>query len=205
VELLSRIVATYTKLNVLFTDVDALWLKDPEPLFRSEQHIQSHVVASRGTFPRECAQVPKITVCMGFVYFRRSENFQTLAGELEQHIERYGNDDQRTINCVLRNQYNQNAPETLDDGSFRAEYSWRGGSGNNKNNVTISILPHSQVTRTCKVKDGVLNVTVAHCLSSKNSGSKMNKFKTLGLVPFNATMWDWTLPNERRELVETNL
>eukprot|EP00984_Skeletonema_dohrnii_P022666 scaffold11764_cov105-Skeletonema_dohrnii-CCMP3373.AAC.2 len=51
--IMQRIIKTF-HLNVLFTDADAIWLKDPVQLYNHPQHQSSNIVASRGTYPDYC-------------------------------------------------------------------------------------------------------------------------------------------------------
>src|SRR5210317_1742994 len=103
-----RIISTFSNANVLYSDADAIWIKDPTQLFNNPQHLSSNIIASRGTFPSECALAKElhdrchlntVTICFGFTYFRNSPDVQIiLAQNLENAVEKYDDDDQKTIN-----------------------------------------------------------------------------------------------------------
>ena len=104
VKLLQRIVNTFPTNNVVYTDVDALWLKDPQTIYRDPAHSDSTIVASRGTFPPQCSLAKEpygktITICFGCTYFCNSPSLQQLTADLIQEIPKYGNDDQRATTC----------------------------------------------------------------------------------------------------------
>ena len=57
-------------LDVAMVDVDAVVLRDPRDIFR--RHPEAQIIASRGTYPTKLFKLWKLTLCMGFVFFRSS-------------------------------------------------------------------------------------------------------------------------------------
>ena len=86
-------------INVLHSDLDAVWLHNPLSLIESEYDI----VASTGTFPKDVYKEVGYTLCMGWIYYKSS----TIVKKLFQNVI-HGNthenfDDQREMNRELFN------------------------------------------------------------------------------------------------------
>ena len=109
---LSQFLHTFPSLNLIFTDLDAVWLRDPQPLLApsSPTQIQTQtqsnntssmamsidIVASQATFPPECAilkqskqkhQIEDIgadggTAVFGFIYFLNTPATRRIAADL---------------------------------------------------------------------------------------------------------------------------
>jgi hypothetical protein len=160
-QMMRRIINTFPNLNVLYTDTDAIWLKDPAQLYHHPQHQSSNIVASRGTYPQHCpiageANGDLATIWFGFTYFRNSPDLRQLVLNVEDDIGKYQYDDQHAINCVLSNLYNSNnlvsmyyefhtSVITLEDGSLVRSFRNNGVV----HNIKASLLPYHQVQRHC--------------------------------------------------------
>lgn len=198
--IMRRIIETFSNVNVLYTDADAIWLKDPAQLYNHPKHLSSNIVASRGTFPGECAlgkelhndptnHLDTVTICFGFTYFRNSPDVQQLARNLSNAVSKYRDDDQAAINCVLNLQYRSNDKVDINNPSSMAAFTQedktiiRSFSGKViAHNIKVSLLPYEQVTRRCGRDAGMLeNAVVAHCYTDqKEGGSKMHAFQKFG-------------------------
>jgi hypothetical protein len=170
-QMMRRIINTFPNLNILYTDADAIWLKDPAQLYRHPQHQSSNIVASRGTYPQHCpiageANGDPATIWFGFTYFRNSPDLRQLVLNIENNIGKYQYDDQHAINCVLSNLYNSNnlvsmyyefhtSVITLEDGSLVSSFR-RSQDDGVVHNIKASLLPYHQVQRHC---DDVMKVT----------------------------------------------
>ena len=66
--------------DVLLTDIDALFVRDPTPLFN--QYATSHIIAQQGKHPKELYLVWNATLCTGMALFRASP----ITGEIMQYI-----------------------------------------------------------------------------------------------------------------------
>lgn len=196
---LRRIIYAYPTLNVLFTDADAIWLKDPARLYNHPQHLSSDIVASKGTFPKGCPLGREdngagATICFGFAYFRNTPAVRILALNMEKNAHNYDNDDQKTINCVLNKRFIPNAttniddklspmgPYTLDDGSFVRSFNNFEEDGVIKHSLKVSMLPYHQVIRHCDHSLNSTGVTIAHCASDKSGHAKMDVFARYGFL-----------------------
>ena len=201
-QIMRRIINTFPNVNVLYTDADAIWLKDPVQLYNHPRHLSSNIVASRGTYPDDCPLGKELkddpinhlntaTICFGFTYFRNSPDMQQLTQNLENAIARYRNDDQIVINCVLSLQYG-----TSDDVNIHDPISMATFTQDDKSiirsffgkviahNIKVSLLPYEQVTRRCDRDSGMLdNAVVAHCFTTQKEGqSKMQIFEKYGFL-----------------------
>ena len=195
-QIMRRIINTFPNINVLYTDADAIWLKDPVQLYNHPRHLSSNIVASRGTYPDDCPlgkelhddpinHLNTVTICFGFTYFRNSPDMQQLTHNLENAISRYSNDDQVVINCVLSLQYGTTDNVDIHDPISMAQF-----TNDDKSiirsffgkviahNIKVSLLPYAQVTRRCDRDMGMLdNAVVAHCFTTQKEGqSKIQTF-----------------------------
>ena len=98
-------------INVLHSDLDAIWLKNPLSLIESEYDI----VASTGTFPKDVCDRVGYTLCMGWICYKSS----TIVKELFESVlnaKTHDNfDDQIEFNRELFNGNWQNLKlKTLD-------------------------------------------------------------------------------------------
>ena len=201
--IMRRIINTFSNVNVLYTDADAIWLKDPAQLYNHPQHLSSNIVASRGTYPEHCPlgkelhndpnnpRLNTVTICMGFTYFRNSPDVRQLAQNLENAVSKYKNDDQVAINCILNLQYGSNDDVNINDPSSMADFTQEDKTIIRSffgkvvaHNIKVSLLSYEQVTRRCDRDDGMLeNTVVAHCYTAQKEGeSKIHAFEKFGFL-----------------------
>ena len=211
-DILNQLAHALTSFNFILSDVDALWLQDPQPLL--DDHGDSDVVASRGTSPTTCQLMGSSTACFGFVYFRNTPAFRLLSARMA--ASRY-DDDQRAINCIIRRtpDYQLVWTETRADKSAVLVYKQpppvaakKNKNNHEKNNflvppdaaaaaknhnLTVSLLSTKQVTRLgCKRLRGVV---VAHCFAKKTGEKKLATLERFGLMPSDLMPINWTVPN----------
>lgn len=162
--------------NVILSDSDALWLKDPVQDFDSPLARGSSIVASRGSFPPTMQRNWGSTLCMGFIFFRASPCIKTVLTNMKRFVMRTG-DDQRSINLALR----EMGVEWDESSDMRYVGSKDFGRGTINTpgdcSLNVTLLPHSTYTRRCP--RGALSpvTTVAHCRSGKNGSSKTRWMK----------------------------
>jgi rhamnogalacturonan II specific xylosyltransferase len=89
--------------NILFADVDAVWLKNPfdyidassdnatELWFQAE--FSNHTIS------------PKTHVCAGFMGIRNNENMRALIKEWQKRMEKIPDRNQKSFNNILRNEF----------------------------------------------------------------------------------------------------
>ncbi|KAL7488006.1 hypothetical protein ACHAWX_000216, partial [Stephanocyclus meneghinianus] len=110
IDFLHKILSKYPTKNILFTDIDAYFMKNPfSEIILKGNETQSmlstaNIIASRGAFPQDCPLVQDGlrmgSMCMGFIRFRNTIETRTFVTNV---IQRQGNDDQVAINCVIHN------------------------------------------------------------------------------------------------------
>ncbi|KAJ8610693.1 hypothetical protein CTAYLR_005643 [Chrysophaeum taylorii] len=165
------------KLDVLLTDSDAIWQRDPRPDL-IDRLGTFDVLASQGHFPSEFAHEWRTgALCMGFIAFKRSiatEVFlaqlvhKTKISDTVRYAKKLGEfDDQFAINSLL----NDSQIEWLRDGfetSGRAHVGLR-----KKFNLSVALLPTYDYSRDhCEVAHP--EATVVHCV---NGGKRTGEAK----------------------------
>ena len=89
--------------NVLMADIDALFLKWPLSTINNEiNRYESDIVASRGKFPLDLYDKYGSTICMGFIYFKSTEDSKLVIDIfLKDAYEKGWKDDQKRFNEFL--------------------------------------------------------------------------------------------------------
>ena len=169
--------------DVMLTDSDAIWIKNPFPVFN--QYDDSDIISSRGNFPFEIGASLGATLCMGFIYIKSSLGTIELWTKMRQVMDDEKrnskfSDDQIVLNKVLVNEGLQ-----YDVKRLKYPYGKDVNFGTIVSNITketilkIALLPHISFQRLCvnetDVEYSVLNATIAHCRSPKNSKNKRRK------------------------------
>lgn len=171
--------------EVIHTDADAIWLKNPLPIMRD---CDADLVFSQGTvWPPDVHKKRGIVACCGVFYMRPVEtvgNFLRQAtirmmGELEQNP---SFDDQVTVNRMI--------DEELDHWEVHDPYEigCRGKTfqaspeiiqGTCRSGLRVAILPHHAFPRI--VREIIAETVIAHPLSEKTDASKVDALSHLGL------------------------
>lgn len=87
--------------DVLMSDVDAIWLRNPIPEVYSLRN-DADIISSRAQFPEEIARELGATLCMGFMYIKSSEATVALWREIYSYtMKQKSFDDQRELNTYL--------------------------------------------------------------------------------------------------------
>lgn len=210
-------------IDVLLTDSDALWLRDPFPdiaYHTTYFNKTADIVAQKGFAPWDLSEKWGACLCFGFIYIKSSrfniDLFQeidtSLSGELKIAAKSKTNfkvDDQHAINKQLF-AWDVKWPSKMliagtavDTGSVE------------RNNVTsyITLLSHDKYVRYCLepgsywvantkaqhlyVKKKLENATIAHCqVASGNDASKVVFLRLHGLWKHTFQNWSGILPNK---------
>ncbi|CAN0305813.1 unnamed protein product [Ascophyllum nodosum] len=161
--------------NVILSDSDALWLKDPMQDFDLPEVRDCNIVASRGSFPSNLGRVWGSTACMGFILFRPSAGMNVILVKMKQLVLKLG-DDQRAINTALK----ELGVDWNTSTDMRYILSTDFGRGfvpvgdPDEGGLNVTLLPHNRYTRRC---DGIPigpNTTVAHCYAGKTGLAKIS-------------------------------
>lgn len=171
--------------DVVLSDADAFWLRDPAALLTEGGDI----VASRGKFPFNVADQLGAAACMGWISFRGTPS---VARFLRKEVmSRFAGDDQVALNYAL-------VANGLTFPSRLAYESSTDVAEGNAGSLSVTLLDHQRFQRRCT---GNFNGTyVAHCLSNKTGQSKKVMAEKFGLwtlrddweqVPRNGNFSEW--------------
>lgn len=99
-------------INVLHSDLDAIWLKNPLIFIEKDYDI----VASTGTYPRNIYKKIGYTLCMGWIYYKSSTIVKQLFENILNKDIQVKFDDQMEFNLELFNstEYENLKLKTLD-------------------------------------------------------------------------------------------
>ncbi|XP_072032656.1 uncharacterized protein [Amphiura filiformis] len=115
--------------DVMFSDVDTVWLDDPFPYFTSDFDL----------FIQEDQPRPKLVLCAGFAYFRSSDSTKDFVRQWIRRLElnNHKKPDQMVLNIMLREKaikrlkYNILDTNKFVSGRFYFDEEWR------KNNTDV--------------------------------------------------------------------
>ena len=154
--------------NVLLTDIDAIWLKNPFVYFDKivnqisqinddnnninniKSKIDLNIIASRGRFPypasifglqHHVSYTNFDKLCMGFVYFINNNVTQSLISGGKHEImyeKRYEHNDQKTINFDIRGKYQLKFAMDIEIGDINLMQQ-DSNNNNNNNNKNIGV------------------------------------------------------------------
>jgi hypothetical protein len=164
--------------DVLISDLDALWLKDPLPELRLVA-ARAGIVSSRGLYPKGPIQMYGTAVCMGFVFFKGSDSrVRSAFAELTSPM----HEDQSSFNNNLLREGVEWEERMLrmDESSTTTTYGRILAPGRSYANLSIAMLPHARFIRNCTgASHATLHeiVTIAHC----HTGGKRAKVKQVFL------------------------
>jgi hypothetical protein len=177
--------------DVIFSDGDAIWLKDPTPYISKLNLMSPQLIASRAWYPQRLFKKWGASICMGFIYFNAGpftiDFTNTMIEDL--HLQMKVNDtkpdDQVAANYILE-QWNISWPRKMVVGANSIPDV--GIVNRNSSDYKIVLLPHSQFMRKChsmtsrEILIAIDNATVVHCRLPTGSGSKKeSKMKALSL------------------------
>ena len=198
-QVLRELLDSFSHMDFILSDVDAIWLKDPAApggIFNNHQTSPDDMVVSRGTYPHECAisfeendQNAPITACLGLALFRNTPSVHRLLADVETMLPSKHDDDQKSLNCVLTEQYTRIGEASKDENdSVLSQFQIL--SGESTGTLQLRILPYSQVTRICDENILSTSATVAHCYvhpveehdHNKTGDKKMENFERFGFI-----------------------
>lgn len=165
--------------DVLLSDNDALWVKDPFPDLRT---VEGDILVQRGNMP-EALGDPRhgVTICMGFALFRAGgEGMPAFLQETLRAMKEVG-DDQVAVNTAA-SRLHLDWIYSEGDSDMRSYKSTRVGFGvvgDLPGNFTVSFLPHNKYTRNCEETPISSETIVVHCFHRTNRKREM----------MNANMW----------------
>lgn len=165
----------------IFSDVDALWLSDPQPdLSRSNYDIAFQVAS----FPPDVKSVWGFTACTGFVAFDSSASSLKF---LERVNASFKVDDQSAFNRVLLHHYNikwgvQSAPTQWEHCDLGSGWTEKIFGFCRKTGLTVAALPHCFYQRHSVTASALDNAIICHPNSPLTEEGKLDVFRKLGLA-----------------------
>lgn len=175
-------------IDVLISDLDALWLQNP---FTALEHFPySQLLASRASFPEEISLRLGATVCLGFAYVKSKKPSKALWVYLAEKLgQSFNPDDQRVLNFMLldvglrfpkRLTYVKNGH--ADVGQVRLRKAIKEGSGisasSEANMLYVTLLAHDNFRRlgcenvTSSALQAMRGSKVLHCLEHLKKAEK---------------------------------
>lgn len=156
--------------DVIMSDADALWLRDPMEYLGLPGVRSSSVVASRGNLPFNLSDRWGATMCLGFILFRATgPGMDKLQKAMQAFVLNLGDDQ------IAANQAVARLGVIWDEDSDMRLYNSTGlGRGTIENlfgeegPFVITLLPHSAFTRQCGNTPISSETVVAHCHSRKH-------------------------------------
>ena len=151
--------------DVVMSDSDAVWLRDPMEYFDLPNVRTSSVVASRGRLPHDTFDKWGTSICMGFILFRATGPGMDKFLETMETLVSQNGDDQVSANRAI---------DTLgviwdDDGDMQYRESVGLGRGtidilnDGHGPFVVTLLPHKTFTRQCRDTPVSNETVVAHC------------------------------------------
>lgn len=166
-------------LDVLLTDIDAFWLRNP--FVDIEAYQASDIIAARASFPAESTKKFGASLCFGFIYVKATDASKLIWGKLNQLMLSQRNpDDQKNLNILLMNAGLHFDNRLFYENTVHTDY---GSFIINDKSFKLALLPHESYRRVCnKVASyKILNSSVVHCLTPKYGNAKEKFFKGIGL------------------------
>lgn len=193
-------------LNVLMTDSDAIWLRDPRPTLTSFLLQRQDIIAQRGSFPPDVRLKWGIdTLCMGFALFSNRPSTRAVLGRLlakfaskekDPLFPRY--DDQWAINHVLDEA--GIAWDTYFNDVNRTQYGHVTVAADDRPSVVanITLLPMTLYYRGKCHGSYSPQTVILHCHADKRGTAKLASLSSAGIL-FLTPDWEAKLANDSIE------
>lgn len=186
-------------LNVISSDSDAFWLRSPMPALNKAASMGADIIASRGRSAFSgLRDIDWGTMCMGFAFFRATNETRSVMRELSRLTKSRVFDDQAGLNNLLKGKGLTFGEPVPFIGSSKLDMG-RCGSGG----ASIALLPHQDFIRVCEEEISRLKqATVVHCPAAHAGATKEQSLRQQGLwflrrdwetVGNNETMDEWLL------------
>lgn len=183
------------KLDVIHTDVDAIWTQNPIDSFNEYHHGQEkvyNIVASRGTFPKQLSKAwGGSTLCMGVIGFLSDDSTVSVVREARRRTRIAHDDDQIGINRALVALGITWAEGNQTYGNVEI---WNDGR---PSDFGIALLPESVVRRDCS--ESSEKSIIMHCFDRDSQGEDSNGYRdrlnNRGL---------WTIRDDWRDVLDSS-
>ncbi|XP_065182121.1 uncharacterized protein LOC135812831 [Sycon ciliatum] len=190
--------------TVIHSDVDAVWMRNPVPLFLDRLNgttaaVKARFLFSRDIYPGEQKEKWGATACMGLLAYRGGRKTSKTWMRAMQKFVQF-KDDQRTINSIL------------DDGSLafdkkqvlleqpeQAPLQWT-CAHTDVHKYSVCLMPQKLAVRHCMNVASFEQYFVAHCHSSKQGGSKESMLRQKDLWRLTADIQPIDITQDRATL-----
>lgn len=166
-------------IDVLHSDADAVWVRDPLPLIRS---CGTEMVFSQGTiWPPDVHARHGIVLCCGLFYMQSTPAVRAFIAAVQQRVE-LDKDDQISINRLVDEGLTRwviRQPYTIEFGHNVFTASRSVMYAKMVQEPSLSVLPHHSFPRLLTTVDE--DVYVGHPLSGKTCADKVKILSALGL------------------------
>jgi hypothetical protein len=173
--------------KALYSDADAIWLKNPLPYMRG---INSTVIFQPASFPSEVKLKWGFTCCTGFIQFLPEPGVKSLLSKANSDFFEYS-DDQVVFNQTLADCYSISWEKQISKWEHTCiENGWNDPIHGKciKSGLTFTALPHSLFQRHNTTVDNVKHAIICHPNSPKEQEAKFEVFNKLGLNFLNFTI-----------------
>jgi len=180
VSLKFAVVSRYLKAgrSVFYSDVDAIWMKDPLPKLGN---IDADFLFQPGSFPESVKKIWGFSVCTGFFFVR--SNARTIPFSDAVH-EKFDGDDQRTLNDILVKNYDiewSSRPKNWEHCLLQDGWTEPVTGACRKTCFTAAALPHSFYQRHGTHQDMCGHAIICHPNSPKDQKEKFEILRELGI------------------------
>lgn len=164
--------------SVLYSDVDAIWLRNPiDDLLRYDADI----IFQPGSFPSDVKEKWGFAVCTGFFYMRPCNATRTL---VEKAKVNFDGSDQRTLNRVLLREFDiiwDQRPEKWEICSLRRGWTSSIHGACSKSGLRLVALPHVYYQRHGTTPETCEHAIICHPNSPKDPVEKLKILQALGI------------------------
>ncbi|KAJ9450717.1 hypothetical protein DIPPA_20071 [Diplonema papillatum] len=160
--------------HILMADLDAFFLQDPMPYL--QMHEGQDLVSQRGSYPEVQSKKWGAALCMGFTFWRATDNTKRFTSLVNSMMEATG-DDQIGVNQALDlaeiEWHNAGGKALMEFETSKTDV-----TGVTRKGLRVTLLSHQQFPRKCdEYSEHALltNAVVAHCFEPAKQGEAKMK------------------------------
>ncbi len=166
--------------DVISSDVDAIWLKNPYT--EIAKMPRADIIVTRGKYPEAVSQKYGAALCTGFMYVKTSKTTIELWTNLVNNKSpQFNPDDQRELNRFVAKGKIKFSREPLD--YYNSTTTDVGHMRLPAGDLYVALLPQNMFRRECEGvnRREILTSIVVHCGTDKQGASKQVTSSTYGL------------------------
>lgn len=167
---------------ILYSDVDAVWIKDPVP---DVSRADADIAFQPGSIPADGASGWPFNACAGFFYMRPCSHTLKIVGKLlYRFVNGKNGNDQYVLNQILRKDHRvewPGLPPNWDDCSLDGGWVEPVRAECRKTGMRLVALPHAHYQRLGTQASAVKKAVVCHPTADKDQESKLETLRSLGI------------------------